>query len=67
MLVDTVPWYTEYEEFRALRAGVYFGALEIMVSLFKTDKWDVNVTDSFGRSALIWATRMGMMRSRRCY
>jgi len=60
--VESVPWDAECDDMRectALHAGVYFGVVEIMVSLLKADKWDANATDSFGRTALMWATMMG--------
>jgi len=43
----------------ALHAGAFLGVLEIMVSLLKINKWDLNSTDWDGSTALLWATRMG--------
>ena len=31
----------------------------LMVALLKIDKWDLNATDWFGHTALLWATEMG--------
>ena len=46
-------------EFTALHAAAFLGVLEIMVSLLKINKWDVNATGSFGTTALVWATKRG--------
>jgi len=43
----------------ALHAAAFLGVLEIMVSLLKINKWDLNATSSFGITALMWATKMG--------
>jgi len=42
----------------ALHAAAFLGVLEIMVSLLKINKWDVNAISSFGVTALTWATRV---------
>ena len=43
----------------ALHAASLLGVLEIMVSLLKANKWDLNATDCFGNTASLWATRKG--------
>ena len=43
----------------ALHAGVFLGVPEIMDSLLKIDKWDLNATDQDGRTALMCATKIG--------
>jgi len=43
----------------ALQAAAFLDVLEIMVSLLKINKWDINATGSFGITALMWATKMG--------
>ena len=43
----------------ALHAGAFLGVPEIMASLLKIDKWDINATDRDGRTALMLATKMG--------
>ena len=45
--------------FTALHAGAFIGVPEVMASLLKIDKWDLNATDRDGRTALMWATRIG--------
>jgi len=45
-------------KFTVLHAGAFFGVSEIMVSLLNINKWDLNATDSFGSTALMWAARM---------
>ena len=45
--------------FTALHAGAVLGVLEIMVSLLQTKKWDLNATDLFGNTALLWAVGKG--------
>jgi len=46
-------------KFTALHAGACLGVLEIMVSLLKITKWDLNATDEFGMTASLWATYRG--------
>jgi len=46
-------------ECTALHAAAFLGVLEIMISLLKINKWDVNATSSFGITALSWAAEMG--------
>jgi len=46
-------------ECTALQAAAFLDVLEIMVSLLKINKWDVNATGSFGITALMLATKMG--------
>jgi len=43
-------------KFTALHAAALLGVLEIMILLLKMDKWDLNATDKFGMTALLWAT-----------
>ena len=43
----------------ALHAGAFLGVLEIMVSLLKINKWDLNATNMSGSTALMLATIMG--------
>ena len=43
----------------ALHAGAFLGVLEIMTSLLKMDKWDLNATDCHGRTPLMCATEVG--------
>ena len=43
----------------ALHTGAFLGVLEIIVSLLKINKWDLNATDMSGSTALMLATIMG--------
>ena len=43
----------------ALHAGAFLGVLEIMVSLLKINKWDLNATNMSGSTALMLAAIMG--------
>jgi len=42
-----------------LHAGAFLGVPEIMDSLLKINKWDLNATDCWGRTALMCATKFG--------
>jgi len=46
-------------ETTALHVVAYLGVFEIMVPLLKIHKWDLNATDEFGMTALLWATYRG--------
>ena len=43
----------------ALHAGAFLGVPEIMASLLKIDKWDLNATDRDHRTALLCAAEVG--------
>jgi len=46
-------------ECTALHAAAFLGVPEIMVALLKINKWNLNATDWFGRTALMLATKEG--------
>ena len=55
-------WEASYDgplKCTVLHAGAFLGASEIMDSLLKIDKRNLNATDCHGRTALMWATKMG--------
>ena len=41
--------------FTGLHGGVSLGVLELMISLFDMEKWDLNATNLHGSTALAWA------------
>ena len=45
--------------FTGLHGAAFFGIVEIFVALLVIKEWDINATDSFGRTALEWAALRG--------
>ena len=45
--------------FTGLHGAAFMGVFEIMVSLLRIKKWDLNATDMYGNTALIVATKEG--------
>ena len=44
-----------FEGFTGLHGAAFFGILEIFATLLVTKEWDINATDTGGRTALAWA------------
>ena len=59
---DTGPWWDwcfyekdEPNSFTGLHGAAFLGIAEIVASLLEMEEWDINATDSLGRTALVWA------------
>jgi len=61
--LDSLGAFSNHEspsrKFTALHVGAFLGVLEIVVSLLKINKLDLNAADDFGMTALWWATFLG--------
>ena len=62
---DSQFWESDFDKkgvprgFTGLHGAAFFGIVEIFVALLAIKEWDVNATDSFGRTALAWAALRG--------
>ena len=45
--------------FTGLHGVAYFGLVEVIASVLEMKEWDLSAADSIGRTALVWAARMG--------
>ena len=45
--------------FTGLHGVAYFGLVELIASVLEMKEWDLSAADSIGRTALVWAARMG--------
>ena len=48
-------WIDRPNSFTGLHAAAFLGIVEIVAALLEKKIWDINVTDTLGRTALVWA------------